>query len=234
MKNGFKTARDIAARVLAEESKWESVGAQIKAAINRGLASGDQGSDGTRNVRNVTEQPSDDPESITVAPFVFNPNEYDWEEEKKDTPRTTAPSNPITPATMSTWSSWERAAWNGAGFTYPSNTNKVAIPGIPMAKGGIVTRPTYPILAGESGPEAIIPLKNIGDVIGRINGAQYSVRSGSGSLRGSGYGATSNYSNEYHLSFNVDGGNIDEQKLAQKVVFEIKRMERASGMGRRV
>jgi hypothetical protein len=40
--------------------------------------------------------------------------------------------------------------------------------------------------------------------------------------------------NTYNLSFKVDGGNIDEQKLAQKVVFEIKKMERAGGGGRRV
>ena len=38
----------------------------------------------------------------------------------------------------------------------------------------------------------------------------------------------------YNLSFNIDGGNIDESKLAQKVVFEIKKMERSSGGGRRV
>jgi hypothetical protein len=38
----------------------------------------------------------------------------------------------------------------------------------------------------------------------------------------------------YNLNFNIDGGNIDENKLAQKVVFEIKKMERSSGGGRRV
>jgi hypothetical protein len=38
----------------------------------------------------------------------------------------------------------------------------------------------------------------------------------------------------YNLNFNIDGGNIDESKLAQKVVFEIKKMERSSGGGRRV
>lgn len=38
----------------------------------------------------------------------------------------------------------------------------------------------------------------------------------------------------YHLNFKIDGGNIDEQKLAQKVMFEIKKVERSSGGGRRV
>lgn len=38
----------------------------------------------------------------------------------------------------------------------------------------------------------------------------------------------------YHLNFNIDGGNIDEQRLAQKVMFEIKKVERSSGGGRRV
>jgi len=46
--------------------------------------------------------------------------------------------------------------------------------------------------------------------------------------------STVNSTNTYNLSFNVDGGNIDEQKLAQKVVFEIKKMERAGGGGRRI
>jgi hypothetical protein len=46
--------------------------------------------------------------------------------------------------------------------------------------------------------------------------------------------STVNSTNTYNLSFNVDGGNIDEQQLAQKVVFEIKKMERAGGGGRRV
>jgi hypothetical protein len=40
--------------------------------------------------------------------------------------------------------------------------------------------------------------------------------------------------NVYHLNFNIDGGNIDENKLAQKVVFEIKKMDRSSGGGRRM
>ena len=38
--------------------------------------------------------------------------------------------------------------------------------GIPMAKGGIITKPTFPILAGESGPEAIIPLNQAGNMLG--------------------------------------------------------------------
>lgn len=38
----------------------------------------------------------------------------------------------------------------------------------------------------------------------------------------------------YHLNFKIDGGNIDEHKLAQKVMFEIKKVERSSGGGRRV
>jgi len=37
---------------------------------------------------------------------------------------------------------------------------------IPMAKGGVVTRPTFPILAGEQGPEAIIPLNQAGNILG--------------------------------------------------------------------
>ena len=46
--------------------------------------------------------------------------------------------------------------------------------------------------------------------------------------------STVNSTNTYNLSFQVDGGTIDEQKLAQKVVFEIKKMERAGGGGRRI
>jgi hypothetical protein len=46
--------------------------------------------------------------------------------------------------------------------------------------------------------------------------------------------AMSPIENTYNLSFQVNGGNIDEQKLAQKVVFEIKKMERSSGAGRRI
>ena len=37
---------------------------------------------------------------------------------------------------------------------------------IPFANGGIVTKPTFPILAGEQGPEAIIPLNQAGNMLG--------------------------------------------------------------------
>jgi TP901 family phage tail tape measure protein len=55
-----------------------------------------------------------------------------------------------------------------------------------------------------------------------------------GTLRSPGGGSSMSTSNTYNLSFHVDGGNIDESRLAQKVVFEIKKMERSAGGGRRM
>jgi peptidoglycan hydrolase-like protein with peptidoglycan-binding domain len=75
------------------------------------------------------------------------------------------------------------------------------------------------------------------DFLDRINSVQTkfsSPRGAAGTLRGMSGSSTSSTTNTYNLSFHVDGGNIDEQKLAQKVVFEIKKMERDMGMGRRV
>jgi TP901 family phage tail tape measure protein len=201
MKNGFATARDIAAAELAEAGKWENVGKAIQAAIQRGLSqNGDyEGGSGSGSTPQGTTFTGF--QTVTLPPdFADQIKNYDWGQIDR---------------------MMRGGTRSNTGITY-------------MAKGGIVTRPTYPIMAGEAGPEAIIPLKNIGDVVARINAAQYSTRSGSGTLKNASGSYGGNYSNEYHLSFNVNGGNIDEQKLAQKVVFEIKRMERASGMGRRV
>jgi TP901 family phage tail tape measure protein len=75
------------------------------------------------------------------------------------------------------------------------------------------------------------------DFLDRINSVQTkfsSPRGANGTLRSMSGGNASSTTNTYNLSFHVDGGNIDEQKLAQKVVFEIKKMERDMGMGRRV
>jgi hypothetical protein len=75
------------------------------------------------------------------------------------------------------------------------------------------------------------------DFLDRINSTQAkfsSPRGVSGTLRSMNNGSTSSTTNTYNLSFQVDGGNIDEQKLAQKVVFEIKKMERDMGGGRRI
>jgi TP901 family phage tail tape measure protein len=57
---------------------------------------------------------------------------------------------------------------------------------------------------------------------------------GSISVGESSTGSAGVVENTYNLSFQIDGGNIDEQKLAQRVMFEIKKVERSSGGGRRI
>jgi TP901 family phage tail tape measure protein len=46
------------------------------------------------------------------------------------------------------------------------HTTRLQRGGVEMAEGGIVTKPTFPILAGESGAEAIIPLDQAGGLLG--------------------------------------------------------------------
>lgn len=102
-----------------------------------------------------------------------------------------------------------------------------------MAKGGVVDKATLAII-GEAGPEAVVPLNKIGQMVSDINAASFNVPSRSvtfGNMNGTNAGNTEY---NYELNFNIEGGNIDESKLAQKVVFEIKKMDRNSGAGRRV
>jgi phage-related protein len=71
---------------------------------------------------------------------------------------------------------------------------------VPMATGGIVTRPTNALI-GEAGPEAVIPLSKLGQMGG---------------------GAT------YNITVNAGMGTNGAQ-LGQEIVSAIKRYERASG-----
>lgn len=75
------------------------------------------------------------------------------------------------------------------------------------------------------------------DFLDKVNSVQarFSAPSASfGTLRSSGSGSSVSTNNTYNLSFQVDGGNIDEHRLAQKVMFEIKKVERSTGGGRRI
>lgn len=102
-----------------------------------------------------------------------------------------------------------------------------------MAKGGVVDKATIAMI-GEAGPEAVIPLKNLAGMINDINSRSFLVPNRNMSVSQPNAQNSSNVEYNYELNFNIEGGNVDENKLAQKVVFEIKKMDRSAGGGRRV
>ena len=102
-----------------------------------------------------------------------------------------------------------------------------------MAKGGVVDKATIAMI-GEAGPEAVIPLKNLAGMINDINSRSFLVPNRNMSISQPNAQNSSNVEYNYELNFNIEGGNVDENKLAQKVVFEIKKMDRSAGGGRRV
>lgn len=222
MESGFAKARDIAIDELTEQNKWERAGQDILAAINRGLRE---------------------------AAFAdFDPLEYDWDAEKADSPMD------LTQAQIDAYNRRRVQEWRNSILQAPANrsgntnryrsTTEMPVPGTPeyyewleemgtpFAKGGIVTKPVFPALVGEAGPEAIIPLSKIGKVVDAINRSSYSYGT-SASLSPS-RSTSQGSSSTYNLSFNINGANLDEDKLAKRVMFEIQKTERSVGMGRRV
>lgn len=92
---------------------------------------------------------------------------------------------------------WIIDKWNGIHFSLPKinalglhfGGGTIAVPQIPkLAKGGVLTKPTLNV-AGEAGPEAVIPLSKLGSMLGSAarEGSRYANGGASVSLDGANF-----------------------------------------------
>lgn len=214
--NGFQQATTNALNRLLEDEKWAEAGRKAGEAFSKAFDAASGGSSQPDRPASLIGESTYRPEYGMELPDL--PSGLDWGQGG-------LPNIPRVPLSERTPTSTLPAGlqWGQGG-----------LPMMPFAKGGIVRKPIFPALVGEAGPEAIIPLDQIDKVFGSLMTKKFMapvrgmVMEQSRELMSEGAGA------KYNLAFNIYDANIDEDKLARKVMFEIDRAHRNTGGGRTV
>lgn len=217
--NGFQNASNRALRRMLEDDKWAKAGKAAGDAFRKAYENAAGGGGGGDPKPDTDVIPED-------APLVEIGHLSAWEREVMrrtgiDLTRNHANIESLGFDPARTQRNFERFRAMEAATTF-------------FAKGGIVTKPIFPAVVGEAGPEAIIPLNQIDKVFGALVSKKFMgpirgmVMDQSRELISAGAGAN------YNLAFNIYDANIDEDKLARKVMFEIDRANRNTGGGRTV
>jgi hypothetical protein len=203
---GFNNAANAALRRLLEDNKWAKAGAEAGRQFAEAF---DKASES-----NVTNEWS--PEHGMNLPDL--PSGLSWGQGG-------LPQLPVIPYSERT--PFENLPTLISGMQWGQG----GLPAIPFAKGGVVTRPIFPALVGESGPEAIIPLKQIDGIFNSLIDKQF-MKPFQGMMVKQTEKIQSSGGDSYNLSFHIHDANIDEEKLAKKVMFEIDKSKRNTGGGR--